>query len=121
LQKGRTGPVSILRELSDILTPGKGPTVDQTEYEIKVQRDPNAAYNLSWNPHRLWILGLAEKDKLLEIVGRAKDYDDVAEFQKRIGLSKFFTDDVLAENHQIHDEKQGLKAVEFKMSCRINY
>lgn len=121
LQKARTGPVWMMRELSDILTEGKGPTVNQTSYEALLRRDPNAGYNPRWNPHRLWITKLAEKGGNIHIVGKAKDYDDVAEFNKRINLSRYFKNDFLERNDQVRDAKLGLKVVRFSLRCRVTY
>jgi type IV pilus assembly protein PilN len=118
LQKGKTGPVGVMRELSDILTAGKGPTVDQGKYEQLVRRNPAAGYNQKWNPNRLWLQAVTEKDGLLSIQGKAKDYDDVAEFSKRISLSEFFTDDFLEKNDQMVDGDLGIKVVRFSLRCR---
>jgi type IV pilus assembly protein PilN len=121
LQKARTGPVWVMRELSDILTPGKGPTVDQTAYEMLLRANPNAAFNPRWNPNRLWIEAFTEKGGGVMIKGKAKDYDDVAEFNKRLVLSKLFTDEFLERNDQVLDSKMGLKVVQFTMRCRVAY
>jgi type IV pilus assembly protein PilN len=121
LQKARTGPVWMMRELSDILTPGKGPTVNQTQYEMLLRANPNAGFNPRWNPNRLWIESFGEKNKQVTIVGKAKDYDDVAEFNKRLALSKFFTDQFLERNDQVMDPKIGLKVVRFTLRCRMSY
>lgn len=121
LQKARSGPVWVMRELSDILTKGKGPTVDQTQYEVLLRRDPNAGFNPRWNPKRLWITGFSEKGGSVQIMGKAKDYDDVAEFNKRISLSKYFTNDFLERNDQVLDAKGGLKVVKFSLRCRVTY
>lgn len=121
LQKGRTGPVAMLREMSDILTQGKGPTVNQTQYEVLLRRDPNAGFNSNWNPHRLWITGFSEKSGQLMITGFAKDYDDVAEFNKRISLSRFFFNDTLARNKKVYNAKLGLKVVAFRIRCQVKY
>ena len=119
LQKARTGPVFMMRELSDILTKGKGPTVDQTRYEMLLRRNPNAGFNPRWNPHRLWITGFSEQRGEVQLSGLAKDYDDVAEFNKRINLSKYFTNDRLERNDQVRGK--GLKLVKFSLRCRVTY
>ena len=111
----------MMREMSDILTKGKGPTVDQTQYETLLRRDPNAGFNPRWNPHRLWIIGFSEQGSNIHITGKAKDYDDVAEFNKRISLSKYFTNDFLERNDQILDSTLGLKLVKFSLRCRTTY
>ena len=121
LQRGRTGPVKMMRELSEILTPGKGPTVDPAVYELLIRTDPNAAYNPRWNPHRRWLEDLVEKGGLLRVKGKAKDYDDVAEFNRRIALSKRFADDFLERNDLIQDHAMKQKLVRFSLRCRVVY
>jgi type IV pilus assembly protein PilN len=121
LQKARTGPVWTMRELSEILTPGKGPTVVQAEYEALLRANPGAAFNPRWNPNRLWIESFVEQKGAVRIVGRAKDYDDVAEFNKRLTLSKYFTNEFLERNDQMMDGALRLKIVRFQLSCRTTY
>jgi len=121
LYAGRTGPVAMLRELSDILSVGKGPTVDQTEYEELLRRDPNAGYNPRWNPRRLWIKRLDERNKRINILGMAKDHDDVAELLKRLTLSRYFKDVQLQRDDQVMDQTLGLKVIRFTLSCAVKY
>ena len=121
LHKGRTGPVWVLRELSEILTPGKGPTVEKRDYEALVRRDPSAGYNVRWNPRRLWINGITEQRGKVSLVGKAKDHDDVAELLKRLNLSRYFQGVQLRRITQVRDNKLKLKVVKFSMACRVNY
>src|SRR3954467_9995598 len=80
LESNRTGPVFLLRELSEILTPGKGPTFDGIAYQENLLRDPNAGFNASWDTHRVWLEGFDENQKKVKIKGAAKSNEDVAEF-----------------------------------------
>jgi type IV pilus assembly protein PilN len=48
LETGRTGPVYLLRELSEILSPGKGPTFDRVTYEELLRKDPNVGVLSCW-------------------------------------------------------------------------
>ncbi|MBK8479741.1 MAG: PilN domain-containing protein [Proteobacteria bacterium] len=121
LQKGRTGPVAMLRELSGILSVGKGPMVDQTAYEALLHRDPGAGYNPRWNPRRLWVERIDEARKQLTILGKAKDHDDVAELLKRLALSKFFTNVQLKRDDQIFDDRLKLRVVRFSLTCAAKY
>jgi type IV pilus assembly protein PilN len=91
LEVGRTGPVYLLRELSEILTPGKGPTFDRITYEEALRRDPNVGFNASWDPRRAWLESYEENQKKVRIRGAAKSHDDAAEFMKRLGSSVFFS------------------------------
>ena len=121
LQRARTGPVWLLRELSDILTPGKGPSIDQATYEELIRSNPNAGYNSRWNPLRLWLTSVKMSAGLIRIQGMAKDYDDVAEFNKRISLSKFFTNDFLERNDLVKDPHLGQKLVKFSLRAKVIY
>ncbi len=121
LQKGRTGPVKMMRELSEILTPGKGPTVNQSAYAILIRTNDTAAINARWNPHRLWLEDLIEKGGLVRVKGKAKDHDDVAEFNRRLVHSVRFTDDFLERNDLIQDNVMKQKLVRFSIRMRVVY
>jgi type IV pilus assembly protein PilN len=121
LQKARSGPVWVMRELSDILTMGKGPTVDQAKYEAMLRENPAAGFNPRWNPNRLWLESFEESGGAVKLSGRAKDYDDVAEFNKRLALSRYFVDVFLEKNEQVMDQRLEIKVVKFSLRCRITY
>jgi type IV pilus assembly protein PilN len=92
LESNRTGPVFLLRELSEILTPGKGPTFDGVSYQENLLRDPNAGFNASWDTRRVWLDTFDEDHRKVKVKGAAKSNEDVAEFLKRLNLSVFFTE-----------------------------
>lgn len=92
LQDSRGGPVFVLRELSEILTKDRGPTFDKDHYEELLRRDPNAGYNPSWDPRRVWVSSIRFAGGRLDLSAAAKANDDVAEFMKRLELSVFFRD-----------------------------
>jgi type IV pilus assembly protein PilN len=121
LQKSRSGPVWMMRELSYILTPGKGPTVDQAKYDALLKNNPTAGFNPRWNPNRLWIVEFQENGGQVRLAGRAKDYDDVAEFNKRMIMSKYFTDVFLERNEQVTDSALKIKVVKFSLRCKVSY
>jgi len=121
LQKSRSGPVWVMRELSDILTPGKGPTVDRAKYEALKRVNPTAGYNERWNPNRLWLESFEETAGNVRLAGKAKDYDDVAEFNKRLAMSKYFVNVFLEKNEQQLDPALNLKVVKFSLRCRVTY
>jgi type IV pilus assembly protein PilN len=122
LQSGRSGPVFVLRELSEIMTKDKGPTYSKEEYEKKLRSDPNAGYNPSWDPRRLVILSWKEKERRVTIDGLAKSNDDVAEFLKRLQLSVYFGDVVLDETKEVTtSEKSSGIVYGFKIRCSVKY
>jgi type IV pilus assembly protein PilN len=123
LDSNRTGPVFLLRELSEILTPGKGPTFDGVAYQENLLRDPNAGFNASWDTHRVWLEGFDEDHKKVKIKGAAKSNEDVAEFLKRLNLSVFFTDVAPEQTAQVTVGATGssVKYVTFNLSASVIY
>jgi type IV pilus assembly protein PilN len=122
LDSNRTGPVFLLRELSEILTPGKGPTFDGVSYQESLLRDPNAGFNASWDTRRVWLESFDEDHKGVKIRGAAKSNEDVAEFLKRLNLSVFFTEVRPESTLQSTSGGAGsVKYVNFNLSARVVY
>jgi type IV pilus assembly protein PilN len=123
LDSNRTGPVYLLRELSEILTPGKGPTFDGVAYQENLLRDPNAGFNASWDTHRVWLEGFDEDHKKVKIKGSAKSNEDVAEFLKRLNLSVFFADVAPEQTIQVSvgPTTSTVKYVTFNLSATVIY
>ena len=121
LKSGRTGPVGIMREMSDLISKGKGPRLNVAEYEMLLKKDPNAGYNPTWDTRRLWITKYEEANRRVKFTGGAKSYDDVAEFMKRLQLSVYFTDVQLLPIRATTDPKFGVKHVVFEMTATANY
>jgi type IV pilus assembly protein PilN len=121
LQANRSGPVWMMRELSDILTKGKGPTFNKEQYEEAIKRDPNAGFNPNWEPKRVWLLSYEEKAHQVKIKGAAKSDEDVAEFLKRLQLSAFFSDVYWQQTQPQFDAKLNVSYVTFDVTCRVNY
>ncbi len=118
LESGRTGPVFLLRELSEILSPGKGPTFDRVTYEETLRKDPNAGFT-NWEPKRAWLESYAEDRMRVKIKGSAKSNEDVAEFLKRLNASVFFKDVNLDATAQA--SKGSVKYVNFGLSTTVIY
>ena len=119
LDAGRTGPVYLLRELSEILSPGKGPTFDRVTYEETLRRDPNAGFNANWETRRVWLESYTEEKQRLKLRGSAKSNEDVAEFLKRLNSSVFFKDVYLDATAQA--TKGAVKFVNFGLSASVVY
>jgi type IV pilus assembly protein PilN len=118
LESGRTGPVYLLRELSEILSPGKGPTFDRVTYEETLRRDPNAGFG-NWETKRAWIESYVEERQKIKLKGSAKSNEDVAEFLKRLNASVFFKDVNLDATAQA--AKGSVKFVNFGLSASVIY
>lgn len=122
LQSARTGPVYLMREIAEILTPGKGPTFDRISYEETLRRDPNAGFNATWDTRRVWLESFEEEERKLKLKGGAKSNEDVAEFLKRLQSSVFFSDVVLETTQQIAPQSPGsVKHMSFSLSTGVNY
>jgi type IV pilus assembly protein PilN len=121
LQANRAGPVWMMRELSDLLTKGKGPTFDKEEYEEQLKRDPNAGFNPNWEPKRVWILSYEERNHQVKLKGAAKSDEDVAEFLKRLKLSAFFSNVYWQQTQPAFDTKLNVAYVTFDVTCQVNY
>ena len=123
LQSGRTGPTAMMLEISRILTPNKMPTVDPDTYE-KLRRDnPAALPNDHWDPHRLWLLSFKELDRNVQITGIGKSNDDVAEFLRRLSVSRYFSEVKLVKTEEKNDKETtgGLSAIAFDMRAKVRY
>jgi type IV pilus assembly protein PilN len=123
LESNRTGPVFLLRELSEILTPGKGPTFDGVTYQENLMRDPNAGFNASWDTRRVWLDNFEEDHKKVRVKGAAKSNEDVAEFLKRLNLSVFFSEVTPENTAQVSTGGVGstVKYVNFNLSASVIY
>ncbi len=121
LEANKAGPVWLMRELSDILTKGKGPTFSKDAYEEQLRRDPSLGFNPNWEPKRVWILSYDEKDHAVKIHGAAKSDEDVAEFSKRLKLSAFFSDVYWQQTQPQLNSQLNVSYVTFDVSCRVNY
>ena len=121
LKAGKSGPVWVMRELSQILSAGGQPTIDPQEYEEIVRGDPNAAYNPTWDPRRLLLTGYGESKGSVKIDAEASDNADVAEFLKRLALSQYFTDVKLIRSDAVSLTGGGFAHVKFSLNCRVVY
>jgi len=123
LKTGRTGPVYLLRELSEILTPHKGPAFDRITYDERLRRDPNMGFNAGWDPRRLWLESFEEVQHKVRIRGSARTNEDVAEFLKRLQLSVFFAEVTPESTSQVAESVAagGARHVTFNLSARLVY
>jgi type IV pilus assembly protein PilN len=122
LEAARTGPVYLMRELSEILTKGHGPAFNKEQYEEMLRRDPNAGINQGWEPKRAWLISYTEKAGTVTIHGGAKSDEDVAEFLKRLKLSAFFSEVYWQQTQpQTDPRSNGSPYVTFDVACKVNY
>ena len=121
LQSARTGPTATMLELSRILTAGRGPTVDRDKLEQLKRDNPSAVPNPNWDPRRLWMTSFKEDNRVVKIVGLARDGEDVSEFLRRLSLSDYFYEVRLLPATKGIDANTHLELVKFEMSAKVRY
>ena len=121
LQSARTGPTATMLELSRIMTPGRGPTVDRDKLEQLKRDNPSAVPNSNWDPRRLWLMSYREADRTVRLAGLARDGEDVSEFLRRLALSDYFYDVKLLPATKSIDPITKLELVKFEMSAKVRY
>jgi type IV pilus assembly protein PilN len=121
LQSARTGPTATMLELSRILTSGRGPTVDRDKLEQLKRDNPSAVPNVNWDPRRLWMTSYKEDNRMVRIVGLARDGEDVSEFLRRLALSDYFYEVRLLPASKGIDAVTHLELVKFEMSAKVRY
>ena len=121
LQAARTGPTSTLLELSHVLTPGRGPTVDRDKLEQLKRDNPGAVPNPNWDPRRLWLTRYTESERTVKLMGLARDGEDVSEFLRRLSLSDYFYELKLLPASKTIDDRTKLELVRFELSAKARY
>lgn len=125
LQAGRTGPTAMMIELSRILTPRKMPTMDEGALEKLRRENPGAVPSEKWDPHRLWITAFREVDRNVTITGFGKTNDDVAEFLRRLTVSKYFVEVRLIRTDERQEKDAALgvpyTTTSFEMKAKVKY
>ncbi len=121
LQSARTGPTSVLLELARILTTGRGPTVEPARLEELRRDNPLSVYSPSWDARRLWLTKFAEENRQVQILGVARDGEDVSEFARRLSLSSYFADVRLMPGQRASTKEGELELVEFELLAKVRY
>lgn len=122
LKSARQGPSRMLIELSSILSPGRGPTIDPVKLDELRKSNPEAGITGGWDTRRLWITGFEENQRACRIVGQARNNEDIAEFLRRLALSQVFDDVVLVRTGQASaGANAGVSLVAFELTCKVRY
>jgi type IV pilus assembly protein PilN len=125
LQSGRTGPTALLLELSRMLTPRKLPTTDPDAMEKLRRENPLAIPSERWDPKRLWLTSFKEDNKNVVLFGLGKTNDDVAEFLRRLSVSRYFDKVKLVKTEEKTTEAKpnvpSVKVISFEMRASVRY
>ena len=123
LLAARAGPSRMLLELSAILSPGRGPTVDPKKLEELRKVNPDANFTPGWDTNRLWIDGFNEEQGKCEMTGAGRNNEDIAEFLRRLTLSEVFDNVVLVRTGAAAANKKtgNVALVGFELTCKVRY
>lgn len=122
LKDARQGPSRMLLELSAILSPGRGPTIDPAKLEELHKSNPEGGISTGWDTRRLWITGFEENHRSCRVIGQARNNEDIAEFLRRLALSSVFDDVVLVRTGQPRAASAApVAAVAFELTCKVRY
>jgi type IV pilus assembly protein PilN len=121
LESARTGPTSVLLELSHVLTPGRMPTVDRDKLEQLKRDDPQSVPNPNWDARRLWLTAYDEVDRNVVLKGLARDGEDVSEFLRRLAISDYFYDVRMMPAQKTMDSTTHVELVKFELSAKVRY
>ena len=103
------------------LTAGRGPTVERDKLEQLKRDNPSAVPNVNWDPRRLWMTSYKEDNRVVKLVGLARDGEDVSEFLRRLALSDYFYEVRLMPAKKEIDQVTKLELVRFEMSAKVRY
>ena len=121
LQGARSGPTAVLLELAQLLTPGKGPTVEADRIQQLRRDNPNLVFNQNWDSRRLWLISYVENGRTVKIDGIARDGNDVSEFAQRLKLSTYFYDVMLLPGSKQAEKDTKLELVNFALQMKVRY
>jgi len=120
LLNARSGPARMLMELSNILTPGEGPSIDPEKLAELRRTNPSAGYTVGWDTRRLWLRSFSETSRKCAITGVGKNNEDVAEFLRRLEISDLFHD-VSLRSTEAESGQTGLGFISFGLGCGVSY
>jgi len=117
LKAEQAGPANMLEFLSYALTavPENPMYVDEAKAQELV------GWNPKWDPKRVWLRKIEEKQGILTIKGEAIDHEDVAEFYKRLETCEYFGNIEPGIQSRKVSEELKLKLVEFTATTTLQY
>lgn len=122
LNDARAVPAWFLFELSRILTKGKDPTMTEEMIElVKIRKDPNRTFREDWDPKRVWIDKIEEKDGKFTLTGGAQADTDMTQLALRLQASVFFQEVTPEGGNTAEEKKMKVQYYQFKITGRVVY
>jgi type IV pilus assembly protein PilN len=124
LIKAKSVPAYMLQELSDILTPGRLPTMTKamaTRISEGPQGDANRRFALDWDPKHVWITSFTEKEGAFTLEGGAQSDPDVTQLAKRMQASVYFQEVTPRGGERLTDQATGSTYYKFTITGKVVY
>jgi Tfp pilus assembly protein PilN len=121
LKQARVSPAWLMRELSNILTPGKQPQLTPDMQE-EMKTNPNRPWQDGWDPKHVWITSFDEKGGNFRMQGGAQSRSDIDELGLRLRASMFFGHRLKpAATDDVTDRDSGLTYYNFTIEGIVRY
>jgi Tfp pilus assembly protein PilN len=120
LNDARAVPSWMLAELANILTRDHKPTMSPSMAE-RIKNDANRQFTPHWDPKRLWITTLDEKNGIMTLNGGAQSTTDVTQFALRMQASVFFREVQPVSVSVAVDGPSKLSFYNFTLTGRVLY
>lgn len=120
LADARAVPAWLLRELSEILTKDRMPTMTK-EVAERVRSDPNRQWAPGWDPRRVWIESFAEKGGRFNLRGGAESDADATQLALRLQSSAFFSEVTPEGGQTVDDVRSSVSFYRFSITGRVAY
>ena len=121
LKQARVSPAWLLRELSNILTPGRQPQLTPRMQE-ELKTNPNRPWADGWDPKHVWITSLDERGGEFRLQGGAQSRSDIDELGLRLRASMFFGQRLKpASTQDVLDKETGLTYYKFTIEGVVRY
>ncbi|MBK9073020.1 MAG: PilN domain-containing protein [Myxococcales bacterium] len=121
LANARSAPANFMHELSEILTPGRQPTMDKRTAKLVSEGDPNRSFSLDWDPKHVWIESFEETKGKFKLNGFAQSKPDVTQFEKRLQASLYFYDVERENDERVSAGATGISYYKFSLIGKVVY
>jgi len=124
LIKAKSVPAYLLQELSDILTPGRLPTMTKAmamRISEGPQGDANRRFALDWDPKHVWITSFTEKEGSFTLEGGAQSDPDVTQLAKRMQASVYFQEVTPRGGERLSDRDSNVSYYRFTITGKVVY
>ncbi len=121
LQAARTGPTSMLVEISHLLMPGGSPTANPERVDHARNHARNTLWSASWEPDRMWLTRFEEENRNVKIEGEGRTNDDVSEFMTRLQWSQYFQNIRLDRTEAATNAEARIPVQRFVITGRVRY